>query len=58
MGPINHLNNLLIFEATFALASHPRAALVFRLHHRSVTFNLFGENDESDFFCLGLRYNF
>jgi hypothetical protein len=58
VGPINHLNNLLIFEATFALASQPRTAVVLRLHHRSVAFNLFGENNESNFFCLGLRYNF
>lgn len=58
VGPINHLNNLLVFEATFALASRPQTALVFRLHHRSVAFNFYGENNESNFFCLGLRYNF
>lgn len=58
VGPINHLNNLLILEATFAVAKYPHTAVVFRLHHRSVGLNLFGENNESNFFGLGLRYNF
>ncbi len=57
-GPNNNLLNLMIFELSAAPASAEHLALVARLHHRSPAFSLFGENRESNFFTLGLRYNF
>lgn len=57
-GPVNNLNNLIVFEFSLAPASARHLALIFRLHHRSVALSLFGENRESNFFCMGLRWRF
>jgi hypothetical protein len=53
------LLNYLAFELSFALPKYPKASLVYRLHHRSGVFGLFGGvRGASDFYMLGLRYNF
>lgn len=53
------LLNYLMFEATFALPSHPRIQLVARIHHRSGAFGLYGAgNTGSNDIGLGLRYLF
>jgi hypothetical protein len=54
-----HLLNYLAFELSFTLPQYPKASLVYRLHHRSGVFGTFGGvRGASDFYMLGLRYNF
>lgn len=53
------LLNYLAFEFAFTLPRYPKASLVYRIHHRSGVFGLFGGmRGASDFYMLGLRYNF
>jgi hypothetical protein len=53
------LLNYLVFEATFALPSHPDLQLVYRLNHRSGAYGLFDDSDfGSNVLGLGLRYHF
>ena len=55
----NHLLNFLMFEATFAMPSHPRWEFVWRLHHRSGAYNMYdAENSGSTAFGFGIRYSF
>ena len=58
-GGTRRLLNFLMFEATFALPSHPNIELVARVHHRSGAFGLYGaENSGSSAIGLGIRYRF
>jgi hypothetical protein len=53
------LLNYLAFELSFTIPQYPKASLVYRLHHRSGVFGTFGGvRGASDFYMLGLRYNF
>ena len=53
------LLNYLMFEATFALPSHPDLQLVYRLNHRSGAYGLFDNSDfGSNVLGFGLRYHF
>jgi len=54
-----HLLNYLAIEFAFTLPKYPNTSLVYRIHHRSGVFGLFGGvKGASDFYMLGLRYNF
>jgi hypothetical protein len=54
-----HLLNYLVFEATFALPTHPEWQLVARIHHRSTAYGVFGNtNGGSNTVGLGIRYFF
>lgn len=56
---VAHLLNYLMFEATFALPSHPQWQWVVRIHHRSGAFGLYGAgNTGSNTVGLGIRYCF
>ena len=58
-GGTRRLLNFLMFEATFALPSHPHIELLARIHHRSGAFGLYGaENSGSSAIGLGIRYRF
>lgn len=53
------LLNYLTFELAMTLPKYPRYSLVYRIHHRSGVFGLFGGvRGASDFYVLGLRYRF
>ena len=53
------LLNYLVFEATFALPSHPEWQLVGRIHHRSTAYGVFGNtNGGSNNIGLGVRHYF
>ncbi len=53
------LLNYLALELEFTLPKYPRVGLVYRIHHRSGIFGLFGGvKGASDFYLLGLRYKF
>jgi len=53
------LLNYLMFEATFALPSHPEWQLIARIHHRSTAYGTFGNtNGGSNNIGLGIRYYF
>lgn len=53
------LLNFLLFEATFAMPSHPNWELVARVHHRSGVFGLYNAgNNGSTAVGLGIRYRF
>ncbi len=54
-----HLLNYLAIEFAFSIPKYPKAGMVYRIHHRSGVFGLFGGvKGASDFYMLGLRYNF
>jgi hypothetical protein len=54
-----HLLNYLVFEATFAMPSHPELQFIARLHHRSAAYGVFGNtNGGSNTFGIGIRYYF
>jgi len=54
--PINNLLNLIVAELAFRLP-HTSASWVFlRLHHRSPVFKLLGDNAESNYMLLGVRW--
>lgn len=56
---LRRLLNYLVFEATFALPSHPEWQLVARIHHRSTAFGVFGNsNAGTNNVGIGLRYYF
>ncbi|MDY6824345.1 MAG: hypothetical protein SWH68_11205 [Thermodesulfobacteriota bacterium] len=58
-GKTQRLLNYLAFELAFAAPSYPRYSLVYRIHHRSGVYGLFGGvKGASDFYVLGLRYRF
>jgi hypothetical protein len=58
-GNSQRLLNYLAFELELALPRYPQYNLVYRLHHRSGVFGLFGNvKGASDFYMLGLRYRF
>jgi len=53
------LLNYLMFEATFAMPSHPQLQLLARIHHRSGAYGLYGAgNTGSNDIGLGIRYLF
>lgn len=53
------LLNYLMFEATFALPSHPEWQLVARIHHRSGAYGLYhAGNTGSNDIGIGIRYLF
>jgi hypothetical protein len=53
------LLNYLAIELSFTLPKYPKASIVYRIHHRSGVFGLFGGvKGASDFYLLGLRHNF
>lgn len=53
------LLNYLMFEAAFALPSHPNWQLAVRIQHRSTAYGVFGTgNSGSNNIGLGLRYSF
>jgi hypothetical protein len=53
------LLNYLAIELAFSIPKYPKASIVYRIHHRSGAFGLFGGvKGASDFYMLGLRYNF
>lgn len=53
------LLNFLMFEATFAMPSHPEWQLLARIHHRSTAYGVFGNtNGGSNNIGLGIRYYF
>jgi hypothetical protein len=53
------LLNYLAIELAFRIPKYPKASMVYRIHHRSGVFGLFGGvKGASDFYMLGLRYNF
>ena len=49
--------NYLLFELTFGLPEYPKWDLVFRIHHRSSIFGLYGAGG-SNFVCGGIKYSF
>ena len=54
-----HLLNYLGIEIALTLPKYPDFGLVYRIHHRSGVFGLFGGvKGASDFYMLGLRYKF
>ncbi len=54
-----HLLNYLAIELAFSIPKYPKVHMVYRIHHRSGVFGLFdGVKGASDFYMLGLRYNF
>jgi hypothetical protein len=58
-GETRNLLNYLMFEATFALPSHPKWELALRVHHRSGVFGLYkARNSGSTAVGLGIRYRF
>lgn len=58
-GDSQRLLNYLAFELELALPRYPRFSLVYRLHHRSGIFGLFGGvKGASDYYLIGLRYRF
>lgn len=51
--------NYLVFEATFAVPTHPEWQLVARIHHRSTAYGVFGNtNGGSNTLGLAIRYRF
>lgn len=53
------LMNYLLFELTFGLPQCPQWDLVFRIHHRSGVFGLFGgTHGGANFVCGGIKYSF
>jgi hypothetical protein len=54
----NKLLNYLMLEATLALPSYPQWQLLYRIHHRSGVYGLFGDNSGSNVIGVGLRYHF
>ncbi len=52
------LLNYLMLEATVALPSYPRAQILYRIHHRSGVYGLFGDNSGSNVIGVGFRYHF
>lgn len=58
-GKSQRLLNYLSVELTFTLPRYPKTSLIYRIHHRSGVFGLFGGvKGASDFYLLGLRYRF
>ncbi len=58
-GKSQRLLNYLAFELALTLPGYPKYSLVYRIHHRSGVFGLFGGvRGASDFYVLGLRYRF
>lgn len=56
---LRRLLNYLVFEATFAVPSHPEWQIVARIHHRSTAYGVFGNsNAGTNNVGLGLRYYF
>ncbi len=53
----NELTGLLVGELTFGVAQTP-VELVFRVHHRSTLNGTFGDNRESNFAMIGLRFRY
>jgi hypothetical protein len=52
------LLNYLAIELSFSIPKYPRTRIVYRIHHRSGVFGLFGGvRGASDFYLLGLRYD-
>ena len=49
--------NYLLFEVALGLPEHPRWDLVFRIHHRSSVFGLYGAGG-SNFVCGGIKFAF
>lgn len=49
--------NYLMFEVALGLPEYPRWDLVFRIHHRSSVFGLYGAGG-SNFVCGGLKFSF
>jgi hypothetical protein len=49
--------NYLLFELTLGLPEYPKWDLVFRIHHRSSVFGLYGAAG-SNYVCAGLKYGF
>jgi len=49
--------NYLLFEVALGLPEYPRWDLVFRIHHRSSVFGLYGAGG-SNFVCGGLKFGF
>lgn len=53
------LENLLMFEATFALPSHPDWQVLYRVHHRSGVFGMYdSSNSGSTAVGVGVRHYF
>lgn len=58
-GKTGRFINYLMLEVTAALPRYPELSLVFRIHHRSGAFGLYGAgNSGSNVVGLGLRYYF
>ncbi len=58
-GKTGQLINYLMLEATAALPQYKNLSLVFRIHHRSGAFGLYGAgNSGSNVIGLGIRYYF
>ncbi|WP_045216991.1 hypothetical protein [Desulfonatronovibrio magnus] len=58
-GKSRQFLNYLTVELAFTLPDHPRYSLVYKIHHRSGVYGLFGGiRGASDFYVLGLRYRF
>jgi hypothetical protein len=49
--------NYLLFELALGLPKYPKWDLVFRIHHRSSIFGLYGAGG-SNFVCGGIKYSF
>lgn len=49
--------NYLLFEVALGLPEYPRWDLVFRIHHRSSVFGLYGAGG-SNFVCGGIKFGF
>ena len=49
--------NYLLFEVALGLPQYPRWDLVFRIHHRSSIFGLYGAGG-SNFVCGGIKFSF
>lgn len=59
VGKVRRFLNFLMFEVTFALPSYPNVELVFRVHHRSGMFGVYGaRNTGASAIGLGVRYRF
>ncbi|MDZ7760297.1 MAG: hypothetical protein U5L00_08595 [Desulfovermiculus sp.] len=58
-GQSRRFLNYLTAELTFSLPQYSQLSLVYRVHHRSGVFGIFGgTKGASDFYLLGLRYKF
>ncbi len=58
-GKSQNILNYLAVELEFTLPAYPDTSLVYRVHHRSGVFGLFGGvKGASDFYLLGIRHRF